>query len=178
MAVLSRAALAGGAVFLSSGCSTPADCSPPISEGVRYQVTLGMEMMGTPEVRGSSRCYIVDPFYLQTFEVKAGKAQPAPHQPTCSVTPAAEPPPQRTVVTSGCTGSTSEMLGTDCQLTYATQCKGSIKFYFSAAPGATVDWTAPVIENAVFHIEDISSQCLSAPSDCHDKYMATLRRIN
>jgi hypothetical protein len=40
-----------------------------------------------------------------------------------------------------------------------------------------VDWSAPVIENVLFRIQDFSPNCFADQSNCLDEYSARLERI-
>jgi hypothetical protein len=53
-----------------------------------------------------------------------------------------------------------------------------MEFSFVAPPTApNVNWSAQVIDNVLFQIEDFSASCFADRSDCKDVYSAKLVRI-
>jgi hypothetical protein len=157
---------------LAMGCSAEAPCEPPIPEGARYQVILGTDTMA------SNKCHIVDTSRIRTFEVKASKTRPTIDQPSCTVTPGAEPPPTQSIKIESCTPDSRDMLGVMCDIQYPSTCPGKMRFYFDEANGASVNWSAPQVDNIVFKVQDyMEESCLGGIGNCTDEYTAQLVRI-
>lgn len=153
---------------LAGGCSSaPFECNPPIPPGARYKVTVLQE---TPESDG---CHIVN--LQSTFEISA--AQDTSTESSCMMTPANWAPDQRGIQVIRCEPSSSEMLGTECEMKYPSLCQGQINFYFYAPVGIPVNWGAPRIEGARFRIADYASECLPDQANCLDEYAVLLERI-
>ena len=161
---------------LFSGCSDALECKPSVPEGAVYKVTILSE---TP---GSDGCYLVKAQTMSPFSLTVGKTEPTAQRPDCSVTPAAAPPEQLDVVSSqikilSCSPSQKDMLGQYCEISYEGGCTGHILFYFVPQAGARVDWSAPVVDNLLFHVEDFPASCFPNNSDCLDEYTAKLERM-
>jgi hypothetical protein len=157
---------------VAGGCSDSLECKPALPEGAVYRVTLLGE---TPK---SEKCYVIQAMRMSPFQVTVGKTLPTTSQSDCSVTPANSAPQTMGVARiQSWTPSTSEMLGINCQISYESGCTGQMALYFEPVPGATINWTAPVIDGLVFRIEDASYSCLSSPSNCVDEYTARLERV-
>lgn len=154
----------------AGGCSSElAPCNPPVPPGSRYKVTILGE---TPTSEG---CHIA--VLDKTFEVRAADADPSAGTERCALTPARWAPAQRGLTVVNCEPSSSHMLGTNCLMRYPSTCEGRVAFYFYAQPGQTVDWSAPVITNAVFRVEDTTMGCIPDRSDCLDEYNVILERM-
>lgn len=173
VARLTRAGLAIAMVAfgaaLAGGCSDNLDCKPAMQQGAVYKATL------TSETATSSKCHIVAAMRMSPFNVTVGKTEPTPNRPDCSNTPAAAPPQQLDVQILSCVPSDTGMLGVYCQIIYKAGCDGHMQFYFTSPN--PVDWSAPVIDNVLFRIEDFSPNCFSDQSNCLDEYTARLERI-
>jgi hypothetical protein len=168
---LVRGFLGGIAVMLGgSACSSPAEeCTPPIPPGSRFKVTV------IEETAASAKCHIAK---LQNeFEIVAAQDDGSRPASSCALTPAMWAPNQQGFTVVTCTPSNSQMLGTNCEMQYPTTCRGLVSFYFYQPPGAVVDWSAPVIHNAVFRIEDTTLGCIPNISGCLDEYKVVLTRL-
>jgi hypothetical protein len=176
-----RAAFAGAVVALlalgssAGGCSPAADCKPPIPEGTRYKVTLISELTDS----AATGCHVIDVQWIPTFEVKAARTEPTAEHPTCSVTPADGPPAgQQSVKIEQCIPDYADMLGITCDIEYENECHGKMSFYYEGLPNQTVDWSAPVILNALLVITDNSPTCFGGESNCTNKYTVRLDRLD
>jgi hypothetical protein len=157
---------------ISVACSAEAPCEPPIPEGAIYQVTLGAD------TEKSNKCHIVDTTRIRTFEIKASKTLPTMAQPSCSVTPASEPPPTQSIKIESCEPDSRDMLGVMCKIQYPSTCPGQMRFFFDEANGASVNWSSPQVNNIVFKVQDFMEEsCLGGIGNCTDEYAAQLVRI-
>ncbi|HWA75702.1 MAG TPA: hypothetical protein VG937_25375 [Polyangiaceae bacterium] len=154
---------------LSGGCSDNLDCTPAMPAGAVYKATLGTE------TEGSSKCHIVAAMRMSPFNVTVGSSEPTASRRDCSVTPAASAPQQLDVQVLNCVPGEEGMLGVYCQIIYKAGCDGHMQFYFTAKD--PVNWSAPVIDNVLFRIQDFSPNCFSDQSNCLDEYTARLERI-
>ncbi|HET9934684.1 MAG TPA: hypothetical protein VFQ35_28460 [Polyangiaceae bacterium] len=154
------------------GCSTAASCDPEIKSGTKFKVTV------IKETDKSDKCHVIKVSEFSPFMVSAAQTQPTVEHPDCSVIPAADPPPQDDVFIEGCTPGKADMLSIFCEIRYPSKCDGSMTFSFVGEKDKVVDWTAPVIENVYFHIEDKAVSCLPDIANCFDEYQVKLERQN
>lgn len=155
---------------MASACSAPIECTPPIPEGAIYQVTL------TSETPASDACHIVKAMMMSPFMLTVGKAEATNVDPSCKYSPAAGAPTQTDVLIQSCLPSEHDMLGVYCQIQYRSSCDGAISFYFQNPPDKTVDWSANVIDGAIFRVQDYATRCLPDLANCTDEYVARLER--
>ena len=151
----------------SSGAAGSLGCTQVIPEGTKFRVTL----LG--ETDRSDQCHIVNLLNHSPFELVAGKAEP----PTCEAIPATAAPPQDGAQIISCVPDHSDMLGITCSIEYRGGCRGSLKLAFST-DDATIDWSSPRIDNAIYIVEDFAPSCLPDLANCHDEYSARLERTN
>lgn len=151
----------------AAGAGGHPECKPPIPEGAIFKVTV------VAETSISSRCHIVDAAHISPFMVTAG----APLGDECSVVPAIAPPQQTDVTVLACVATDAGMLGVYCQIVYKAGCDGHMLFSFATSPGVQPDWSATVVDNVLFRIEDFSPNCFADRSNCLDEYVARLERL-
>lgn len=165
-----RGCLGALALSFGSACSSElAPCDPPVPPGAQYRVTVHGE---TPMSDG---CHLAQ--LDNSFVITAASQEPAAGTASCTMTPANWAPAQRGLQVVRCQPSGTQMLGTMCEMKYPSTCEGLVSFYFSAAAGAAVNWSAPRIENVVFRVEDSILGCIPNLAGCIDEYHVTLDRI-
>jgi hypothetical protein len=163
--------LGGG---LAGGCSDSLECKAVMPEGAVYKATI------LAETATSNKCHVVQATRMSPFQVTAGKTEPTTTRSDCSVTPAAGPLPADLDVAidaPSCVPSETEMLGVYCGITYKAGCPGHMLSYFAAPANTNVNWSAAVIDNVLFRIQDFSPNCFSDQSNCLDEYTARLERV-
>lgn len=155
----------------AGACSAPIECTPPVPPGTVYRVTLQAE---TP---ASDKCHVVDALMISPFTLTVGKPQATDNNPSCTSSPASSAPLQHDVKIVHCVPKESDMLGVYCTIQYPSTCDGHISFYFTAAPGTSVNWSDNLITNALFRVEDRATSCLPDVANCLDEYTAKLERV-
>ena len=152
------------------GCSGAPDCHPEIASDSKFKVTV------MSETDRSDKCHVINVSEISPFVIEAAKTEPTAEHPDCSVTPAAAPPTQDDVIIKSCIPGTSDMLSLYCNIQYPATCDGNMAFSFAGDKDKPVDWTAPVIENVYFRIQDLAPSCLPDIANCFDEYKVKLER--
>lgn len=154
------------------GCSSAPSCDPEIKSGTKFKVTV------IKETDKSDGCHVIKVSEFNPFTVSAAKTEPTVDHPDCSVIPADKPPPQDDVFIEKCEPGKTDMLSIFCEIQYPSKCDGAMTFSFAGEKDKVVDWTAPVIDNVYFRIEDKAVSCLPDVANCFDEYQVKLERQN
>jgi hypothetical protein len=155
---------------VAPGCSGSGDCHPEIARGTKFKVTV------MSETEHSDGCHVIKVSEFNPFIIEAAKTEPTVDNQDRSVTHAESQPPQYDIVIESCLPGRSDMLSLSCNIEYPSKCDGNMSFSFGGENNKPIDWTAPVIENVYFRIQDRAQSCLPDIANCFDEYKVKLER--